>query len=1446
MKKLLLALTLLLSSIAINAQTFTNTVGGAIPDNGVYANYPITVAGLASTLNTTSFGLESVTINITHPNDGDLRIKLQSPTGAVWVLTSYYGGTGDNYTATIFNDTAHTLISAGVAPFTGYYHSVDGLFNFNSGVSGNGVWNLMVRDQTVGNVGTVVSWSLKFSASPAGSVPFSSSNLPIVILNTVGNAAIPDSPDLGAWMKIIYNGVGVRNYVTDFPNNYNDSIGIQQRGSSSASFPQKQYGLTTKDIHGVQLDTEMLGMPAQHDWILYAPYDDKTCMRNVLTYNIGNEMGHWAARTQFCELILNGNYQGIYVFMEKIKRDHNRVSIAKLDSTGTAGDSLTGGYIIKIDKTTGTYTGGWNSSHLSSTGINIFYQYDYPNGSTMLPIQKTYIQQYVDSFENALAGPNFMDTTLGYRHYIGTGTFIDYFLVNEISKNVDGYRLSSYFNKDKQSHNGGKLHAGPIWDYNLGWWNANYCNGDLSTGWAYQFNSVCGTDGYQVPFWWDRFMQDSSYTAQLKCRWLQLRQTTLSIATLYNYIDSMAAYINEAQVRHFQRWPILGVYTWPNPTPLATTFAGEISNMKNWIAARMTWLDANMPGTCAVPNPAMTASGNNICPGDSIQFTDVSTSTVDSRVWSFPGGTPATSTNNNPFVTYTSPGIYSVMLTVTNAVGTNSITYTNYVHVVAPPTVTVTSPSLCAGASATLTASGASTYTWSAGATSSGVNTATVTPSSTTTYTVTGTDGTTGCKNTSTATVTVNPLPAVNAGTSVSVCNAPVATTLTGYSPAGGTWSGTGVTAGGDFTPPSVGNFVLTYTYTDGVTGCTNQDTMVATVVNSAVVNAGTGFNVCSAAAPVTLTGSPASGGTWTGTGVTGSSFNPSVGVGNYILTYSYGSGTCANSDTIMVSVTSGPSVTVNSPTVCAGQPATLTASGAASYSWSTSATTNSITVSPTTSTTYTVTGNSGGCATPVTATVTVNPLPVVNAGADIVLCNQPIATALTGYSPSGGTWTGTGVTPGGSFTPPGIGVFPLTYTFTNVVTGCVNSDVMNATVVNSAVADAGPHQTVCQHDAPFTLTGYPAVGGTWGGPGISGNTFDPSVAGPGSIVVSYYYGTGVCFSVDSTIINVIAAPAVTVNSPAICAGSSATLTATGASSYLWSTSDVTPSITVSPAATAPYTVTGTDAATGCSTTVTSTVTVSSLPDVSNASSPITICSGESVAFAPASSLAGTSFTWTNTSASAGLSGMSASGAANITDVLVNTGATAGTATYSIVPTGAATSYCIGTAATLTVNVNPNPATPTITQVGTVFTSSSATGNQWYLNGAPIAGAITQNYTATVNGDYTVMVTNAATGCVSDSAAAVNLTTVGVNTSDENASVQIYPNPSQGAFTVDVQGNKLKPISIKVYDIVGQIIYETETHSSKTIVNLATQKAGLYFVQVTTETGTVTHKVVKE
>ncbi|HTF03802.1 MAG TPA: CotH kinase family protein, partial [Bacteroidia bacterium] len=511
MKKYLLTL-LTFCSLSCFAQTFSSTPNSPIND---YATneYPLIVSGLSpANIDTIGFGMETVCINLTHTWDADLNIYIVSPDGTTGMLTLGNGGSDDDYTNTCFNITASTGIVTASAPFTGTFRPQGQMGLVNNQQNGNGTWKLRVVDTYPADAGTMISWSITFGNNPATYIPFISSDLPIVVINT-GTSAIQDEPKVMADMGIIFNGVGNRNYMVDPFNDYNGKIGVEYRGSSSQGMPKKSYGFETWDVNGNSTDSSLLGMPKESDWILSASYSDKSLLNNFLTYDLARSMGWYAPRCQHVELVVNGEYQGVYVLMEKIKRDDDRVDIAKLEPTEITGDDLTGGYIIKIDKTTGNGGNGWTSAYAPDTNIagqTIYFQYEYPSDVNIVPQQEAYIQAYVDSFETALAGPNFADTAVGYAHYIDVNSFVDYFLLNEISRNVDGYRISTYLYKDKAS-NGGKLVMGPCWDYDIAWGNANYCLGDDLTGWAINFAEPCSGDGYQIPFWWDRLFQDTAF-----------------------------------------------------------------------------------------------------------------------------------------------------------------------------------------------------------------------------------------------------------------------------------------------------------------------------------------------------------------------------------------------------------------------------------------------------------------------------------------------------------------------------------------------------------------------------------------------------------------------------------------------------------------------------------------------------------------------------------------------------------------------------------------------------------------------------------------------------------------------------------------------------------------------------------------------------------------------
>lgn len=431
----------------------------------------------------------------------------------------------------------------------------------------------------------------------AQTVALTSSNLPIIIINTNGQD-IPDDPKITADMGIVYNGTGQRNNITDPFNHYNGKIGIEIRGQSSQMFPMKSYSIELRDNAGASVDKSLFGLPKEADWVLYAPYTDKTLMRNFLAYTMSREMGHWAANCRFVEVMVNGDYKGIYVFMERIKRGSGRVNIPKLNATDIAGDAVSGGYIFSLDKEPNGWYSSYATPNAATTNNKRQFSYVYPKPENIVQAQKDYLKAYVDSFENTLAGSNFQDPVNGVRRYADINSFIDYFIVNEISRNVDGYRLSTYMYKDRASK-GGKIVAGPVWDYDLAFRNADYCSGSNTSGWAYEFNLVCPADGAGlIPFWWNRFLQnDTAFQAALRCRWKQVRQTTLSDSRINTLIDSVVALTNEARGRHFQRWQILGKYVWPNPQPIASTYDAEIDYLKTWLGNRTKWITDNLPNT---------------------------------------------------------------------------------------------------------------------------------------------------------------------------------------------------------------------------------------------------------------------------------------------------------------------------------------------------------------------------------------------------------------------------------------------------------------------------------------------------------------------------------------------------------------------------------------------------------------------------------------------------------------------------------------------------------------------------------------------------------------------------------------------------------------------------------------------------------------------------------
>jgi len=416
--------------------------------------------------------------------------------------------------------------------------------------------------------------------------------LPMLMINTNGQA-IPDEPRITAHMGLIHNDLGGYNSFSDPLNVYNGQISIEIRGESSAWFyPKKSYSIETQTDSGTNNNVSLLGLPEENDFVLSAPYGDKTLMRNVLAYGLYEKFGHYAPRTRFVELLLNGNYQGLYVLTEKIKRDKNRVDMAKITAKDTTAIDISGGYLMRIDKTSGMAEHEYWTSPVQPPLPNfqpVVYQHFDPDYDELSADQRAYMKDYLVEFERVLVGPDFMNPTTGYQAYLDIPSFMDLMILNEVVKDVDGFRLSHYFYKQKDTR-GGKLVTGPPWDYNLTFGNSDFTD-DVHQpyNWTYPLTPNV--------YWWTRVMNDPWFNNQVQCRWEKLYTTVLSPESVSNMIDSSLLAMDDAISRNFTRWPIFGTYVWPN-SYVGQNYLQEEEYLRTWINDRLSWIDGKWGGLC--------------------------------------------------------------------------------------------------------------------------------------------------------------------------------------------------------------------------------------------------------------------------------------------------------------------------------------------------------------------------------------------------------------------------------------------------------------------------------------------------------------------------------------------------------------------------------------------------------------------------------------------------------------------------------------------------------------------------------------------------------------------------------------------------------------------------------------------------------------------------------
>ena len=455
---------------------------------------------------------------------------------------------------------------------------------------------------------------------------FQSSNLPIVVIETVNNQSIPSEPKIAANMIIVDRGVDLRNDISDVTNldylDFKGGIKIEVRGSSSSQLPKKQYALTTYDSLGQKEDVRILGMPKENDWILNGIAYDSSLIRDYLSYQLSNQIGQYASRGKYCEVMLNGNYEGIYLLQEKLKADDNRINITKIQPEDLSLPNLTGGYITKTDKIEGTDLEAWSMPNYG--GWQSTFVHEYPKSTEIKPSQHEYIKGEFERLANTSDNKN-SSVADGYPSVIDVPSFIDFMILNEFSANVDGYQFSTFFHKDRN----GKLRAGPIWDFNLTYGNDLFVWGfDRSFTYGWQFDDG-GNMG--AKFWKDLF-DDPVYRCYLNKRWQELTDPGMPLNTLkvMDFINETVLHISEAADRQEALWGTVGI------------FDHQVSELKSFISERNTWLSNQLISTAScssITQPALVITKINYHPYaeedevssdyEFIEITNVSDVTVD-------------------------------------------------------------------------------------------------------------------------------------------------------------------------------------------------------------------------------------------------------------------------------------------------------------------------------------------------------------------------------------------------------------------------------------------------------------------------------------------------------------------------------------------------------------------------------------------------------------------------------------------------------------------------------------------------------------------------------------------------------------------------------------------------------------------------------------------------
>jgi len=400
------------------------------------------------------------------------------------------------------------------------------------------------------------------AALPAGTARSGAPKLPVVAIGAP--EGIVDEPKRPATMRVFdHRG----------REDYGGQIGIKTRGHSSQNDPKRSYALDTRKRSGENRNVSLLGMPADDDWVLIASYKDESLLRNRVAYSAARRLGRYAPRTRLVGVTVNGSYEGVYLLAEKLKLHESRVDVDDSD--------VSGGYLLQMISTERTGGQEFFTTPVESQPI----VYADPDRDDLSYGRAAWIRDYVGRFERRLYGDRFTDRRRGYRRYLDMDAAVDFVLLNELFRNADTFRNSTYMHKGV----GGELVLGPLWDFDHALGNAGDPDFNLLTGWQYQ-----SRNSYR---WVERLYADPAFRRLIATRWRDLRSRRL-IRHIKRTIDRGARQLAGAQKRNFSRWPVFGTDAAypddPRTGAPPANHAQAVDYLKWWVVRRSKWIDRNV------------------------------------------------------------------------------------------------------------------------------------------------------------------------------------------------------------------------------------------------------------------------------------------------------------------------------------------------------------------------------------------------------------------------------------------------------------------------------------------------------------------------------------------------------------------------------------------------------------------------------------------------------------------------------------------------------------------------------------------------------------------------------------------------------------------------------------------------------------------------------------